>query len=367
MPELMSAVSRYQKLVDDISHLYKSAQKSLARFYWGTGKRIVEVEQDGEVRARYGSKLLETLSRDLSRNLGRGFSVPNLTRMRRLYLENPILSTSKELAWSRQVELLPVSDSKKRRRLEKKAASKGLTARQIRALVKAESEGTSVIPARLKRESSGAGSREPLTPKRGELYAYQIVEKKGALCVDRGFKFYWSLLPAQAERFQKGDIVLNRPGEASRKSRQARKDPLFTYEADCERVVDGDTLWMLVYVNGRKARGFREEKLRLRGIDCPELDTPEGEAAKRFVEEQVALAQSITITTTKPDKWDRYLSDIFLLMKDGTASSETISKSSRVVVGASATTEVFLNNLLLEKGFAVRKDSYSLSDWDEEQ
>ena len=55
-------------------------------------------------------------------------------------------------------------------------------------------------------------------------------------------------------------------------------------------------------------------------------------------------ATAVTITTTKPDKYDRYLSDVFL---------ETVSGEA-----------IFLNNLLLEKGHAVRKDSFSLNDWE---
>lgn len=47
---------------------------------------------------------------------------------------------------------------------------------------------------------------------------------------------------------------------------------------------------------------FLKEKLRLRGIDCPELNIPKGKAAKRFVERLASQAKSVTITTTKPDK-----------------------------------------------------------------
>lgn len=57
-------------------------------------------------------------------------------------------------------------------------------------------------------------------------------------------------------------------------------------------------------------------------------------------------AKSVTITTTKPNKWDRYLSDIFLRHEDGE--------------------EFFLNNLLLENGHARRYDKVALEDWEEE-
>jgi endonuclease YncB( thermonuclease family) len=106
-------------------------------------------------------------------------------------------------------------------------------------------------------------------------------------------------------------------------------------------VVDGDTLWMKIYL---RPRLWLKEKLRLRGLDCPELDTAQGQAAKRDVEALVNQAVGVTITTTKPDKWDRYLSDVFLEM--------------------SSAKELYLNNRLLENGLAVRRDSFALSDWE---
>ncbi|GAX59859.1 hypothetical protein SCALIN_C04_0347 [Candidatus Scalindua japonica] len=50
--------------------------------YWNIGCLIVEEEQKGEKRAEYGAKLLKTLSVRLSRELGKGFDISNLKRMR---------------------------------------------------------------------------------------------------------------------------------------------------------------------------------------------------------------------------------------------------------------------------------------------
>lgn len=50
------------------------------------GYHIVEFEQGGEDRARYGASVLETLSARLSSEIGRGFSVDSLELMRRFYL-----------------------------------------------------------------------------------------------------------------------------------------------------------------------------------------------------------------------------------------------------------------------------------------
>lgn len=64
--------------------------------YWEIGRRIVEYEQGGKVRAEYGEALLEALAHDLTERFGRGFSYPNLNRFRQFYLAFPqseILST----------------------------------------------------------------------------------------------------------------------------------------------------------------------------------------------------------------------------------------------------------------------------------
>ena len=79
-------------------------------------------------------------------------------------------------------------------------------------------------------------------------------------------------------------------------------------------------------------------------LDCPEIDTADGKAAKRFVERLVADAKAITVHTTKPDKYDRYLADVFVETRDGE--------------------DVFLNNVLLEQGHAERKDAWEFGDWE---
>jgi predicted nuclease of restriction endonuclease-like (RecB) superfamily len=50
------------------------------------GRRIVEHEQRGKVRAEYAEETLKALSRKLTAEFGRGYSVDNLQRMRMFYL-----------------------------------------------------------------------------------------------------------------------------------------------------------------------------------------------------------------------------------------------------------------------------------------
>lgn len=87
-------VAVYEDLLADVARMIEDARRAAARSvnavmattYWLVGRRIVEQEQKGAVRAVYGERLLERLARDLSRRFGRGFSQRNLEQMRAFYL-----------------------------------------------------------------------------------------------------------------------------------------------------------------------------------------------------------------------------------------------------------------------------------------
>ena len=54
--------------------------------FYSLGRWIVEVEQQGESRAKYGKQVIQKLSEVLLIKFGRGFSVDNLENMRKFYL-----------------------------------------------------------------------------------------------------------------------------------------------------------------------------------------------------------------------------------------------------------------------------------------
>ena len=53
--------------------------------YYTLGEWTVEVQQDGAGRAKYGKKVLETLSDALTKEFGKGYSVSTLTNIRKFY------------------------------------------------------------------------------------------------------------------------------------------------------------------------------------------------------------------------------------------------------------------------------------------
>lgn len=54
--------------------------------YYTVGKWIIEVQQNGETRARYGSQVIKSLSEELKKNFEKGFSEDNLKNARKFYL-----------------------------------------------------------------------------------------------------------------------------------------------------------------------------------------------------------------------------------------------------------------------------------------
>lgn len=81
-------------IVENISSLLEMARKRVAfnvnhtmvLTYFEIGKIIVEEEQNGQHRAEYGKSLLKTLSKELTKRFGRGFSQRNLEQIRQFYL-----------------------------------------------------------------------------------------------------------------------------------------------------------------------------------------------------------------------------------------------------------------------------------------
>lgn len=97
---------------------YNAVNSVIVQTYWQIGKRIVEEEQHGLGRAEYGKFLIETLSQELTKEYGTGFSVRSLQYYRKFYLffqDVTILQACvRNLTWSHFRMLLRVEDEKAR-------------------------------------------------------------------------------------------------------------------------------------------------------------------------------------------------------------------------------------------------------------
>ena len=67
------------------SKVYRTVNFVMVQAYWNIGKIIVEEEQKGKDKAKYGSYLIKELSKKLTTDFGKGFSEQSLRNMRQFY------------------------------------------------------------------------------------------------------------------------------------------------------------------------------------------------------------------------------------------------------------------------------------------
>ena len=130
--------------------------------------------------------------------------------------------------------------------------------------------------------------------------------------------------------------------EEDKKGTKAKKLPrptgaTYVFKAIVLEVVDGDTIVVDVDC------GFeikKKERIRLAGVDCPDIITEEGKEAAEYVRNQLARVPFIMLRTTKVDINGRFLGHVFYSFDD------TISKDDIYTEGR------YLNQELLDKGLA---------------
>lgn len=133
--------SEYVRLVSLISDTWEKAKgraalavnTELLDANWQTGRYIVEFEQGGNAKARYGEQLIINLAKDLTRLRGKGFSRSNLIYMRKFYLTFPKSETlSHQLTWSHYFELLKCDDSLEMQFYMKECINQGWKVRELK-------------------------------------------------------------------------------------------------------------------------------------------------------------------------------------------------------------------------------------------
>lgn len=129
------------KLIENIKEIISNARKSVAinvnheltAAYWEIGKVIIENEKSKNVDATSSRQIILELSKQLSTEVGKGFSRSNLFNMRKFYLTYPNIQTlSGQLTWSHICELLIIEDSAKRGFYENETISSKWSVRELK-------------------------------------------------------------------------------------------------------------------------------------------------------------------------------------------------------------------------------------------
>jgi len=343
----------YPAVLSEIIDIYSRAtcelelakKKILNRAYWNIGRRIVHEEQKNPNRADYGDKLIARLSSDLTHKFGKGFSHTNLKYMRQYYKAFPIGQTSDQLPWSAYQLLSTVKDKQAREDFEQKAIKNDWSVRELRANLTKEGLETFEFEEEYDESiglDAGRFSSAELNEQRGLLYTYKIRfapidgSQETRPLIDCGFTLLREMPMGTLEHGYDGMIVELLENALTRTD--AGVNELYTYKAQLERVIDGDTI---VAVIDCGFGNWMRQKLRLRGIDCEELSTHQGQLAAQHVERQLKGCPFIIVKTYKSDKYDRYLTDVYYDKRE----------KDPVKVAAEG---AFLNLELLKEGLAQR-------------
>lgn len=132
--ELSPVVQEIRSVLENArSNVARQVNSELLNTYWNVGRIICEYEQTLPERADYGRQTLRAVSKELTKEFGKGFSVSNIQFMRRFYQTYQIQQTvSVKLSWSHYCELLSISDPDKRSFYEKEAVNSGWSVRELK-------------------------------------------------------------------------------------------------------------------------------------------------------------------------------------------------------------------------------------------
>lgn len=111
--------------------VYKTANFVMVEAYWNIGKSIIE-EQGGNDKAEYGAGLIKELSKQMTQDFGKGFTVTNLKYMRQFYLTFPNSHALRdELSWTHYRLLIKVENDNAREFYMQEAAKSQWSTRQL--------------------------------------------------------------------------------------------------------------------------------------------------------------------------------------------------------------------------------------------
>lgn len=294
--------------------------------YWKVGESIATHLLANKDRAGYRNQLYKRLSEDLT--IGERL----LYQMTQFYNAYPNFEPVKNLKWSHYRILTSIKDQGMRNILQEKVSNSNLSIRKLEQEIKQAAE-----PVAQQVEQKSAKPKK-LRVTKGKLYTYRVFKEEYTdnLLVDCGFNIY-----RETDLTSFNGQYLESAKEQSSYSytkTTAKPRELYAYKAYVNKIIDGDTIWLNIDC------GFKtwiKQKVRLRGIDTPSIETKEGQQAKDFVTKELKALPFVIIKSHGRDKYGRYLADIFY----SAAETDPAAVQER---------GIYLNQRLLDEGLAVR-------------
>lgn len=114
-------------------NIYQKVNQELILTYWQIGKEVVEAEQKYNIDKQTSRQIILNLSKQLTKEVGKGFSRSNLFNMRKFYIEYPnVQMLSGHISWSHICEILMIEDKGKRSFYEKEINNSSWTYKELK-------------------------------------------------------------------------------------------------------------------------------------------------------------------------------------------------------------------------------------------
>ena len=353
-PDAKISLKNYKKLLAEIKNCVQQAGEKIAKtsvrqkvvMAWQIGKLVSENLATSREES-YGKHLLQELERDLL------IKKSTLYQMHNFYQTYPKLPQDNDrLNWTHYQMLSGVKEAEERKRLESLAIENSWSTDDLAVARKTPFEKGENSPKRLfsaetstefkfADESGDSRKVKNLKPARGQLFSYSIVQLAGSekLFFDCGFKIFKEVKQRPLKSLIGSAVVVTK-SEEKYLIKKAALTPhrLFAYKAYLERVVDGDTIHVVLDLGFEI---FHREIIRLRGINAPEAGTKAGTKSTKVLTKILKDAPFLVVKTTGKDIYGRYVADVFL-------TNEEVVEAQQV-----ADSGIYLNQLLLDKGSAT--------------
>mgnify|MGYP003386700611 CR=1 FL=1 len=334
------ALNNYNKILSQILEIIDLTKKNITKtvnqekvlMSWNIGKVIEEYLFEDD-RAGYGVQLVDQLEKDLL------ISRSTLYQMRSFYKIYPKLKSNQiTLNWSQYRSLITIKDDKERAHFENLALDNSLNANDLQFEITQQR-------MHLKEQSEVNKAKKTLKkihPSRGELFNYKLVKllDTNKAVIDCGFNILTEIqtnlkapLLVKSHKDEHGNITL--------KKSLTSKSKLYTYKAYLEKVVDGDTLRVVLDLGFGI---FHKEILRLKGINAAEMSSLQGQDSASALKKILRDVEFLIIKSNRVDIYGRYVADVFFGQE-----GESLNPLAPNQVASKG---IYLNQLLLDKNLA---------------
>lgn len=326
------------------SNVVKIITRQKVEMAWKIGKSI-SLHLSKNNQSGYGEKLFGQLEGDI------GITQTVLYKMRNFYKSYPkIPQDDEKLNWGHYRVLSGIKNDDERKYLEDLVKEHGWNNDVLRQEVKKSKisqiqENQKVKQIANQENKSQKNKTSPkLYPKRGRLFCYNLtrLNEGKKTYIDCGFNIFReveeSLQSSLLKQLKSGDQIVEttkKNGKYSFEKLDTGQRKINIYKAYLERVVDGDTLHVILDL------GFKiqhREILRLRGVNAPESKTQEGKRSSAALKHILKKVPFLVIKTTATDIYGRYIADVFLAGV-GEEDGQKVADEG-----------VYLNQLLLDRG-----------------